>query len=277
MGKGSGLGKSARMLAGVVLAAAVACGGTVYGMAALVQRLQVYEAEQQAARRAELLSRLDEATALMRDAVASIDAALGEHREDGAREVSAGIEDLFLAYEAFEPEPEADPGALRAVRQDLTDRRTFLSTSARVHSEAGGAVLVEDTMLQGAERDLSALQVPFRDSEAVKELQGLVAKRRKALAKDVAAARHAMDLTEQCGPPPAIIGGRSVEAEYALAEVAHDPSSVTSARCTTPMLTEACWQFSCIMRATNAFGALVAEEYTFRVGMGRTVIVTWEH
>jgi hypothetical protein len=43
---------------------------------------------------------------------------------------------------------------------------------------------------------------------------------------------------------------------------AHDPGSIDSENCTVPVLTEGCWKTSCIVRGKNAFGAMVANQYT---------------
>lgn len=75
-----------------------------------------------------------------------------------------------------------------------------------------------------------------------------------------------------CGPRPDVLFGQCIECEIHMAELAHDPGSVRSSTCTAPVLTDRCWLTSCIMRAKNQFGALVAQERLYYLGPGDRVV-----
>ncbi len=102
-------------------------------------------------------------------------------------------------------------------------------------------------------------------SQAQKKKDSADRKEKKRLEEEQAEREALAALKAVCGSSPTVSawdGGISAVDRF-MELTAHDPKSINSENCTTPVLTDICWKTTCTVRGKNAFGALIANTYTF--------------
>lgn len=253
----------------VVLVTLVAAGALIWAsISSLFSRIAEQEAEQRAA----LLDAMPLEVLAMVETVNQLDDDIEAHDSDRARHDADIATDRFAPYAGFNPAPDASGADLFNAQRALNDRQVYIRALTLLETKglADHHTFTDyDTALAGAGEELSYLTEPFGSSPAVRELGRAIGEERKRITSKVLEERKEAELAARCGPPPEIIDGKSFDAEFLMAQRANDPGSITSSLCTQPKLTGKCWRTTCLIRGKNAFGALVADEYTFHIGEGK--------
>ncbi len=244
--------------------------------AAAQERAQV---ERLARLRREAAQRVTEGNAARVRAETALDA--GQFAQ--ALEAALEARRRLAALEALRPSPEgwreafdAMSRAQQRAEQLVATERLLADTAALVAETAvGDAVIDLDGRLDAHHQALGAVAGESRTRLAapLRQAQGSVARRRRALAGSVTRARRAQAEREAllalCGTPPGISpwDGELIGAERYVRQSANDPGSIDVEHCTTPVLTRnRCWVSTCSMLGRNAFGAMIRRQVRFSVG-----------
>jgi hypothetical protein len=182
--------------------------------------------------------------------------------------------------------PVEGAGAVRDEAAAVAEEaRRFLSAKGSVaralqHAEITGAdLLAYDAQLQADQAALAGVTgAPLaKYGKELRRAQGAVDRRRKAIAKEVAAAKREASkrsaTVAACGDmPDSNSWGFRRRAEVFLKETAHDPDSLEVESCIVPVLSaDRCWVSKCAVRGKNAFGARVLN--VMNIASDRTGIV----
>jgi len=102
-------------------------------------------------------------------------------------------------------------------------------------------------------------------SQAQKKKDSADSKEKKRQEEEQAERELVAALKAVCGSAPTVDAwdGGIVAVDSFMKQSAHDRKSIDSENCTTPVLTDNCWKTTCTVRGKNAFGALIANTYTF--------------
>jgi hypothetical protein len=131
--------------------------------------------------------------------------------------------------------------------------------------------LSADATLEEGLAQLDTIPDDYVNRKAVASLRKELLSARKKISRGVATAKkdeaELAALLVVCGrePKPDAWDGGLLEVERFMKNSAHDPSSIDVESCTRPRLTKKCWETTCIVRGSNAFGAKVAQQPTFYV------------
>ena len=227
---------------------------------------------------------------------ASAAAAVGEVQLllDSASELE-GEEDLSGAVAAYEQvvasvsrfedldSPPVELGQMRELAREriaeirpLVDARASLAQAQTLLQEGDDLAadrqwIEADAKYDAAAERLSTIPERLANELEVASVSSRLARRSDRIQDEVAEAEAtalAVQLyRELCGPDPGAPGawdGEYVGLRSHVRRAAHDPGSIDVESCSRARLTdENCWRTTCVVRGTNAFGALIANETTF--------------
>lgn len=231
------------------------------------------QADERAARVAELEASAESNGAKASESLALMDQHLSKGDELAAREALGAALDVLGPY--IELDVSTPP--IAEVRASLQPKESHLAALASVAKAdelaASKEYIAADSALQVAINSLDAVGEDYPNQRAASTLKKSAERTKRQLAskvkkqeEEIAALAALIALCGKESPTPDPWDGGIIAVDSFMKQSAHDPSSIDSENCTVPRLTNKCWETSCTVRGKNAFGALVANRYTFYIG-----------
>jgi len=199
-------------------------------------------------------------TALESKAVKESKASIGQWRKrlrEYEKHDLGEVQELAVARENIVPREQH----LKALV--LFSRGNELVAEKRYIAAEGKYTKVEE-MLESCEHGDYCKRLESLGKEAAKKRRSIQSRVKQEQKKKAEAEALAL----VCGDKPTVDpwDGGMIAVDRYFKNTANDPSSIDSENCTTPVLTDNCWRVTCVVRGKNAFGALIANQYTLYVG-----------